>query len=146
LLPGFPIEWVSSDPAVATVDAGGVVSGLRFGTARIAASASGRRATVPVEVRPAVTTDPPRAPSPAANTCAARLVRVATSWHSSDPACSSLAVPKGEAVDAEDTRLPVSASPYAVELVQRADPGGLSACVSGISGGASGWVWRGWMS
>jgi len=56
LLTGFPIEWESSDPAIATVDAGGAVTGVRFGTARIAATAGGRRATVPVEVRPAVTT------------------------------------------------------------------------------------------
>ncbi len=63
LLPGFPVEWVSSDPAIATVDAGGAVSGHRFGTARIAASASGRRATVPVEVRPAVTTSGVRYPA-----------------------------------------------------------------------------------
>ena len=56
LLPGFPIEWVSSDPAIASVNADGEVAGLRFGNARIAASAGGRRATVPVDVRPAVTT------------------------------------------------------------------------------------------
>jgi serine/threonine-protein kinase len=56
LLPGFPIEWVSSEPTIAIVDAVGMVTGLRFGNARIAASAGGRRATVPVEVRPTVTT------------------------------------------------------------------------------------------
>ncbi len=56
LLPGFPIEWVSSEPAIATVDAAGTVIGLRFGNARIAANAGGRRATVPVEVRPSVRT------------------------------------------------------------------------------------------
>ncbi len=51
LLPGVPIDWVSSDPGIATVDASGMVTGRRFGTARIAASAGGRRATVAVEVR-----------------------------------------------------------------------------------------------
>jgi len=55
-LPGVSVEWQSSDPQIATVSPDGVVRGLRFGTARIAASAGGRRATVPVEVRSATVT------------------------------------------------------------------------------------------
>jgi serine/threonine-protein kinase len=48
---GIPIEWQSSDPAIAAIDQDGTVRGLRFGTARIAATAGGRRATVAVEVK-----------------------------------------------------------------------------------------------
>ncbi len=55
-LPGVSVEWQSSDPLVATVSTDGVVRGVRFGTARIAASAGGRRATVAVEVRSATVT------------------------------------------------------------------------------------------
>jgi len=50
-LAGSTVEWQSSDPSVATVSAEGLVTGLRFGVARIAATAAGRRATIPVEVR-----------------------------------------------------------------------------------------------
>ncbi|HWA58167.1 MAG TPA: Ig-like domain-containing protein [Gemmatimonadales bacterium] len=55
-LPGVGVEWLSSDPQVASVSPEGVVQGLRFGTVRIAASAGGRRATVAVEVRAASVT------------------------------------------------------------------------------------------
>ncbi len=48
---GIPIEWQSGEPAVAAIDQDGTVRGLRFGTARIAATAGGRRATVAVEVK-----------------------------------------------------------------------------------------------
>jgi serine/threonine-protein kinase len=48
---GVPIEWQSSDPAIAAIDQDGTVRGMRFGTARIAATAGGRRATVAVEVK-----------------------------------------------------------------------------------------------
>jgi eukaryotic-like serine/threonine-protein kinase len=48
---GIPIEWQSSDPAIAAIDQDGTVRGMRFGTARIAATAGGRRATVAVEVK-----------------------------------------------------------------------------------------------
>ncbi|HWA14965.1 MAG TPA: protein kinase, partial [Gemmatimonadales bacterium] len=48
---GIPIEWQSSDPAIAAIDQDGTVRGMRFGTARIAATAAGRRATVSVEVK-----------------------------------------------------------------------------------------------
>ncbi len=54
-LPGVGVEWLSSDPQVASVSPDGVVRGVRFGTARIAASAGGKRATVAVEVRAATT-------------------------------------------------------------------------------------------
>lgn len=50
-LDGVPIQWQSSDPNVARVSPDGVVTGLRFGTARIAATAGGCRATMAVEVR-----------------------------------------------------------------------------------------------
>lgn len=55
-LPGVGVEWASSDPQIAAVSAEGVVRGIRFGSARIAASAGGRRATVAVEVRSATVT------------------------------------------------------------------------------------------
>lgn len=48
---GVPVEWQSSDPAIASIDQDGRVRGMRFGTARIAASAGGRRATVAIEVK-----------------------------------------------------------------------------------------------
>jgi serine/threonine-protein kinase len=48
---GIPVEWQSSDPAIAAIEQDGTVRGMRFGTARIAATAGGRRATVAVEVK-----------------------------------------------------------------------------------------------
>jgi serine/threonine-protein kinase len=48
---GVAVEWQSSDPAIASIDPDGRVHGMRFGTARIAASAGGRRATVAIEVK-----------------------------------------------------------------------------------------------
>jgi alpha-amylase len=52
---GVPVQWQTSDPAIATIDPDGTVHGKRFGTARIAATAGGRRATVAVEVKPSTT-------------------------------------------------------------------------------------------
>jgi serine/threonine-protein kinase len=60
ILSGVRVEWQSSDPNVARVSPDGVVTGVRFGTARIAATAGGRRATVAVEVRAASTISAPR--------------------------------------------------------------------------------------
>jgi len=57
-----PVEWQSSDPSIASVSREGVVTGLRFGTARIAATAGGRRATLPVEVRTPSLVSSPRVP------------------------------------------------------------------------------------
>ncbi|MBP9200557.1 MAG: Ig-like domain-containing protein [Gemmatimonadales bacterium] len=51
VLVGVPVEWQSSDPMIASVDVEGQVTGHRFGSVRIAATAGGRRATVAVEVR-----------------------------------------------------------------------------------------------
>lgn len=51
-LTGVPITWESSDPTVASVAGDGRVTAQRFGLARIAATAGGRRATLAVEVRP----------------------------------------------------------------------------------------------
>jgi alpha-amylase len=48
---GIAVEWQSSDPAIVSIEQDGTVRGMRFGTARIAASAGGRRATVAVEVK-----------------------------------------------------------------------------------------------
>jgi serine/threonine-protein kinase len=50
-LPGVRVVWESSDPAVVQVTDQGVVIGLRFGTARVAASVGGRRATLAVQVQ-----------------------------------------------------------------------------------------------
>ena len=50
MLVGVPVEWQSSDPMIASVNAEGQVTGHRFGSV-IAATAGGRRATVGVEVR-----------------------------------------------------------------------------------------------
>ena len=57
-----PVEWQSSDPSVASVNRDGIVTGLRFGTARIAATAGGRRATLAVEVRAPTLVSSPRVP------------------------------------------------------------------------------------
>ncbi len=59
-LSGVRVEWQSSDPNIAQVTAEGLVIGVRFGTARIAATAGGRRATMAVEVRAASTISAPR--------------------------------------------------------------------------------------
>jgi uncharacterized protein YjdB len=59
---GVPVEWQSSDPAIAAITQDGMVSGVRFGIARIAASAGGRRATIPVEVRASGSVSSPRPP------------------------------------------------------------------------------------
>ncbi|MGE3617407.1 MAG: Ig-like domain-containing protein, partial [Gemmatimonadales bacterium] len=44
--------WTSSDPAVASVTPAGVVTGVSFGSATITATASGKTATLPVQVAP----------------------------------------------------------------------------------------------
>jgi alpha-amylase len=59
---GVPVEWQSSDPSVAGVTPDGLVSGVRFGIARIAATAGGRRATISVEVRATSSVSLPRVP------------------------------------------------------------------------------------
>lgn len=56
-LPGVAVLWSSEDPAVATVDASGVVRGLAPGRTTLNATAGGGRAEVPVEVREAVWTE-----------------------------------------------------------------------------------------
>lgn len=50
-VPGVPLAWSSSDPAVAAVAADGTVTALRRGAARIAVSGGDRTATVEVSVR-----------------------------------------------------------------------------------------------
>lgn len=50
VIPGVAITWSSSDNAVATVDADGVVTSVADGTAEITADADGATATVPVVV------------------------------------------------------------------------------------------------
>lgn len=52
--PGTAPTWVSTDPAIATVDGAGVVTALRPGTARIVVIAGGRSASADVTV-PALT-------------------------------------------------------------------------------------------
>jgi uncharacterized protein YjdB/predicted Ser/Thr protein kinase len=51
-IPGAQIAWVTSDASVAAVDDEGTVTGLRAGTARVAATAGGRRTTMAVTVLP----------------------------------------------------------------------------------------------
>jgi uncharacterized protein YjdB len=59
-LPDEALSWQSSDPGVAVVSATGEVTGVRFGVARIAATAGTRRATIPVEVRAPASVSSPR--------------------------------------------------------------------------------------
>ena len=47
-----PLQWASSNPAVATVDAAGVVTGVSVGTARITASVDGQSDYSDVTVKP----------------------------------------------------------------------------------------------
>jgi alpha-tubulin suppressor-like RCC1 family protein/uncharacterized protein YjdB len=49
-LSGLPIEWVSDDPAVATVSPSGLVAGVASGTATITATADGRGGTAAITV------------------------------------------------------------------------------------------------
>lgn len=49
---GGPVIWSSSQPTVAAVNTGGLVSGLSTGTTNITASAGNRSATVTVSVTP----------------------------------------------------------------------------------------------
>ncbi len=56
----LPVQWQSSDAAIARVSPDGVVTGLRFGTARVAATVGGRRATMAVEVKAASAVSAPR--------------------------------------------------------------------------------------
>lgn len=51
-LSGRPVTWSSSDPDVATVSPGGLVTGVRTGTATISASSEGKVGTSPVTVEP----------------------------------------------------------------------------------------------
>jgi len=52
-LTGLPVSWTSSDAAVATVSADGLVAGVRAGTAMISATTLTRVATATVTVTPA---------------------------------------------------------------------------------------------
>jgi hypothetical protein len=47
---GVPISWTSSDPRVATVDSGGVITGVRAGTATITATSGGASGTTKISV------------------------------------------------------------------------------------------------
>jgi len=47
-----PVEWSSADPEIATVDASGLVSGVRPGEVEVSASSGGVTATVRVKVLP----------------------------------------------------------------------------------------------
>jgi uncharacterized protein YjdB len=52
VLAGLPVSWASSDPSVAMVSDSGVVTGLRMGSVKIAATVAGRRAVATVTVNP----------------------------------------------------------------------------------------------
>lgn len=51
-LTGRPVTWASSNPAVATVDATGLIAGVASGTTTISASAEGKNATAELTVIP----------------------------------------------------------------------------------------------
>ena len=53
VMPGRLLEWTTSDPTVATVDAAGVVTGVALGEATISASGEGKTGTSVVTVVPA---------------------------------------------------------------------------------------------
>lgn len=55
-LPGRPVAWTSADPAIATVDAGGTVLGVKKGTVAITATSEGISGSATVEVLPSVAT------------------------------------------------------------------------------------------
>jgi serine/threonine-protein kinase len=65
-LTGRPVTWVSSDPSVAQVSAGGLVSGVRPGATTITATSEGVSVRITVTVVPeavaSVTISPPPAP------------------------------------------------------------------------------------
>ncbi len=50
-LPGREVTWASSDPAVALVDAAGVVSGVGLGSVTVTATAEGVSGTITIDVR-----------------------------------------------------------------------------------------------
>ncbi|MEG1384681.1 MAG: Ig-like domain-containing protein, partial [Oscillospiraceae bacterium] len=50
--PSSAVAWSSSDPAIATVDANGLVTGVAAGSATITAAANGKTATCAVTVTP----------------------------------------------------------------------------------------------
>src|SRR5688500_10371603 len=52
LLTGRKVAWASKDPAVATISSAGVVTGIKAGSAQVAATAEGKTAVVDVTVNP----------------------------------------------------------------------------------------------
>ena len=57
-IPSFTVTWASEDNSIATVSETGVVTGLRPGTVKIAASSWGKNGVATITVNPGVTVFP----------------------------------------------------------------------------------------
>ncbi len=79
---GQPIQWSTSDPAIATVSGTGVVTGVAPGTATITASVSGVRGTTTITVTavPLGTAPPLFSIAPNSHTCALAATGSAYCW------------------------------------------------------------------
>jgi eukaryotic-like serine/threonine-protein kinase len=105
LVTGGRIDWASNDPAVLTVSARGVATGVAAGTASVTATAGGASVTVPVTVASgavvaSIDVSPARVPLAVRRTFALRatardargniLRRVRVAWQSSNPAVAAV--------------------------------------------------------
>jgi uncharacterized protein YjdB len=117
------IDWTSSDPSVATVTGGGLITPVGPGTATITATSDGVAGTVAVTVTSAVPTTIRIAPrlsaleqgetvqlSAVVKDAAQHVMNVPVSWRSLDPTVVAIAAAKVTGLKTSDAGVPVIAS------------------------------------
>ncbi|MEO7458364.1 MAG: Ig-like domain-containing protein [Gemmatimonadaceae bacterium] len=137
ILNGRPVTYASSDPAIATVSATGVVTGVAAGTVQITASSGGKSGTVSLSIPPVATvsvTAPLTSPQIGQTTQAAAVLRDAqgnpatnrvVTWASSNTAAVTVsntgfitAVGSGSAIITATSEGAVGSLPVLVSSVE----------------------------